>query len=145
MTNLNASATLTKEQIELRNYLRGYQSSNSLIADLHAKEVKECVKTAKLYYQFVMYKRYGKRMQLRPGWRRPRIVDVLKWGGQWTGSGITYNGTFCLVECIETKKQYIFPIHQLMPVCWRCHGSVAVYAFKSKKAFPCPACSWREQ
>ena len=49
--------------------------------------------------------RYEADATVLPGWSRPTFVRVLKWSPAMSG--------FCLVKCLSTKREYVFPRHQL--------------------------------
>jgi hypothetical protein len=81
--------------------LTSTQESMSAIANLHTLLVRKDVHTAKLTYQLALFKKYGSRHKLKPGWQRPEYVDVVDWGA-----------VLCLVRDVATGRHYVFPMHQ---------------------------------
>lgn len=108
------------------------------------QRLRDCVEEISLltldeYAEALSHKLLGTRMEVKPGWRRPRLVDVLSWGER----GAECNRDFAIVRCVESGTTHVYPHHQLVKPCWRCNGARAVYAERSRKTFDCPACKFR--
>jgi hypothetical protein len=76
-----------------------------VIADLHAQQVRDRIEAARLYHAAAMGLSLGCRVRVKPGWRRPTTVDVVRWADRTCG--------LATVRCVDTGRVYLFPEHQL--------------------------------